>query len=327
MGGTVERGLADCRSTDARGVPVILVFEDCELDLARVVLTRAGQEVRVEPQVFDLLRCLIDRRGEVVRKEELLDQVWGDRFVSESALTTRIKSARQAVGDDGRRQRVIRTVHGKGYEFVAPVRVVDARSNDRPDTGGAAGSSCRLPSSRSSVEELLSQLLDDHDTSRLITLVGTGGVGKTSVAFELARRVELRYPDGVLVVELASVVDHDAALAAFATSLDVNTRQRASIEDAIVDMLRPRRALLVLDNCEHLVEPVASLVDRILLRPRRSRSSPRAANRSPWPVSTCGPSSRCPRSDSTRSPRTSWHRCRQWRCSSSGPERLIPASS
>ncbi len=245
-------------------MPVILVFEDCELDLARVVLTRAGQEVRIEPQVFDLLCCLIDRRGEVVRKEELLDQVWGDRFVSESALTTRIKSVRQAVGDDGRRQRVIRTVHGKGYEFVAPVRVVDAPSAT-DDTAGAAGSS--LPVAVQPLigrEELLSQLLDDHDTSRLITLVGTGGVGKTSVAFELARRVEPRYPDGVLVVELASVVDHDAALAAFATSLDVNTRQRASIEDAIVDMLRPRRALLVLDNCEHLVEPVASLVDRIL---------------------------------------------------------------
>ena len=68
----------------------------------------------------------------MVRKEELLDEVWGDRFVSESALTTRIKSVRQAVGDDGSRQAIIRTVHGKGYEFVAAVEVVDEPDVDRP---------------------------------------------------------------------------------------------------------------------------------------------------------------------------------------------------
>src|SRR5881409_1170644 len=108
---------------------MIFRFAGCELDLARVVLRRAGREVKLEPQVFDVLAYLVQRRGEVVRKEELLDEVWGDRFVSDSALTTRIKSARQAVGDDGNRQTVIRTVHGKGYEFVAQVAVVDAAAN------------------------------------------------------------------------------------------------------------------------------------------------------------------------------------------------------
>ena len=124
-GQRIVAGLADWQPTSARGELVILRFGDCELDLARVVLRREGHEVRIEPQVFDLLSLLIERRGAVVRKEELLDQVWGDRFVSESALTTRIKSVRQAVGDDGTRQQVIRTVHGKGYEFVAEVHVVD----------------------------------------------------------------------------------------------------------------------------------------------------------------------------------------------------------
>jgi DNA-binding winged helix-turn-helix (wHTH) protein len=117
-------------------VDVIFAFGECELDTDRIVLRRNGREQRIEPQVFDLLAMLIDRRGTLVRKEELLDQVWGDRFVSESALTTRIKSARQAVGDDGSAQRVIRTVHGRGYEFVAEVDVLDepahgARSTDR----------------------------------------------------------------------------------------------------------------------------------------------------------------------------------------------------
>jgi hypothetical protein len=209
----------------------------------------------------------VQRRGEVVRKEELLDQVWGDRFVSESALTTQIKSARQVVGDDGSLQSIIRTVHGKGYEFVADVVVVDG-----PDPG--AGHVLIAPESRSSLPaavqhligrgHLLEVLAEEMTTHRLLTLVGTGGVGKTSVGYELARRVAGNYVDGVHLVELVTVVDEGATFEAFATALDVNTRQRASIEDAIVDMLRPRNSLLVLDNCEHLVESVAGLVNRIL---------------------------------------------------------------
>ena len=113
-------------------------------------------------------------------------------------------------------------------------------------------------------EALLTVLVDDQAAHRLVTLVGTGGVGKTSIGFELARRVAANYPDGAFVVELVTVIDQDATLGAFATAMDVNTRQQSSIEDAIVDMLRSRCALLVLDNCEHLVDPVAMLVDRIL---------------------------------------------------------------
>jgi pimeloyl-ACP methyl ester carboxylesterase/DNA-binding winged helix-turn-helix (wHTH) protein len=100
---------------------LIFVFGDCELDLDRFELRRAGQRRPVEPQVFDLLAVLIRERRRVVPKEELLDTVWGSRFVSESALTSRVKAARQAIGDDGRSQRLIRTAHGRGYQFVAPV--------------------------------------------------------------------------------------------------------------------------------------------------------------------------------------------------------------
>ena len=100
---------------------MIFIFEDCELDLDRFELRRAGKVRPVEPQVFDLLAVLIRERRRVVPKEELLDTVWGSRFVSESALTSRVKAARQAIGDDGRGQRLIRTVHGRGYQFVALV--------------------------------------------------------------------------------------------------------------------------------------------------------------------------------------------------------------
>jgi|SoiMetStandDraft_2_1073263.scaffolds.fasta_scaffold36946_2 pimeloyl-ACP methyl ester carboxylesterase/DNA-binding winged helix-turn-helix (wHTH) protein len=103
------------------GAFLIFAFGDCELDLDRYELRRAGLLRPVEPQVFDLLAVLIRERHRVVPKEELLDTVWGNRFVSESALTSRVKAARQAIGDDGRTQRLIRTAHGRGYQFAASV--------------------------------------------------------------------------------------------------------------------------------------------------------------------------------------------------------------
>ncbi len=95
-------------------------FGGVELDTDTYELRSGGRLVDVEPQAFEILVHLLAHRGRVVTKEELLDTVWGGRNVSESALTTRIGQARQAVGDDGQAQRVIRTVHGRGYRFVAP---------------------------------------------------------------------------------------------------------------------------------------------------------------------------------------------------------------
>ena len=88
----------------------MLTFGDCELDLERYELRRAGVRVHLEPQVFDLLRYLLEHAGRVVAKEELLDAVWGDRFVSDTTVTTRIKEVRRAIGDSGEAQRWIRTI-------------------------------------------------------------------------------------------------------------------------------------------------------------------------------------------------------------------------
>lgn len=96
-------------------------FANFELDLAMLELRRDGTRVHMEPQVFDVLAYLIQQRGSVVSREELLDEVWGDRFVSTAALSSRIAAARKATDDDGKQQRVIRTAHGKGFAFVAPV--------------------------------------------------------------------------------------------------------------------------------------------------------------------------------------------------------------
>ena len=109
-----------------------LRFGDCELDLGRFELRRAGEVVALEPRAMQILIELIERRDQVVTKTELLDSVWGDRFVSESALTTQIKALRRAVGDTGREQSVLRTVHGRGYMFIAQVH--DERAD--PDESG-----------------------------------------------------------------------------------------------------------------------------------------------------------------------------------------------
>ena len=100
---------------------MISAFGDHEVDHGLFQLRHHGEVVPIEPQVFDVLLVLLRERDRVVTKEELLDEVWGDRFVSESALTSRIKALRRALGDDGRAQRVIRTVHGRGYQFVPAV--------------------------------------------------------------------------------------------------------------------------------------------------------------------------------------------------------------
>jgi pimeloyl-ACP methyl ester carboxylesterase/DNA-binding winged helix-turn-helix (wHTH) protein len=118
---------------------VIYAFGDCELDLSRYEL-RCGRRIRkIEPQVFDVLTLLVRHRERVVTKEEILDTVWGNRFVSESALTSRIKAARQAIGDTGKEQRVLRTVHGRGYQFIADVE------ERHPDTGRAPTPEKELP--------------------------------------------------------------------------------------------------------------------------------------------------------------------------------------
>ncbi len=117
-------------------------FDDVVLDTSTFELVRGGRSVPVEPQVFEVLAHLVENRDRLVPRTELLDTIWGDRFVSDSALASRVKAARAAIGDDGRTQRCIRTVHGRGLQFVAPVIAevpatgmpgADAPTLDEPD--------------------------------------------------------------------------------------------------------------------------------------------------------------------------------------------------
>ncbi|MDH4278437.1 MAG: AAA family ATPase [Acidimicrobiia bacterium] len=200
------------------------VFDGFELDDATFRLTSSGDVVAIEPQVFDVLVYLVNHRDRVVPKEELLDSIWGDRFVSESALTSRIKSARRAVGDDGRAQRLISTVHGRGYQFVGQVAQVDPNDDTSEPLDSTTGSSsvddhtpnAGQPSStmppitaaeraerlalavdeefpfvgRRDVLQTARSLEDIVTAGRTAVLLvgGEPGIGKTRLATEVARR-------------------------------------------------------------------------------------------------------------------------------------------
>src|SRR6516164_7127749 len=96
-------------------------FGAFELDLAAIELRIRGKALSLEPQVFALLALLVENRERLVSKDEIVEKVWDGRVVSDAAIASRVKSARHALGDDGRAQRFIRTLHGKGYRFVAEV--------------------------------------------------------------------------------------------------------------------------------------------------------------------------------------------------------------
>ncbi len=231
-----------------------------ELDIdAREVLL-AGEQRHLEPQAFDLLVYLVEHRDRVVPKAELLDEVWGDQFVSESALTTRIKEIRQATGDDGRSQTVIKNVRGRGYRFVASSPPASAKTSNSEAHGRMPRRVPPRPATPSvGLDAEIDRLAELAIDRRLITIVGPGGVGKTRLATEAGRVVAARYALGARIVELSRISEPEAIGPAIRRALD-----RSEMNLDVADGLGALDAFLVLDNCEHLVDAVADQVPTLL---------------------------------------------------------------
>jgi DNA-binding winged helix-turn-helix (wHTH) protein len=117
------------------GVTMRYIFGDYSLDTLRYELSRAGVLIPLRPKVFQVLAYLIARRDRVVLKQELLDHLWPAQYVGDAALNSYTMAVRQALGDNGQRQRVIRTVRGRGYRFVAPVEEQESGHRAEPSQG------------------------------------------------------------------------------------------------------------------------------------------------------------------------------------------------
>lgn len=161
----------------------LIQFDNCEIDRSAHEFRRDGNPSPIEPQVFDLLTYLVDNAGRLVTKDELIAKVWHGRIVSDAALSSRIKSARRAIGDDGDRQRLIKTVHGRGFRFVGELKPVRAGDDERCSgptnetsvavVGPAAQSRSNRGSSRPSISvrplHAVGSDPADHDLAEAVT--------------------------------------------------------------------------------------------------------------------------------------------------------------
>jgi len=245
-------------------------FGPVVVDVLQRAVRRDGRHQHLEPQAFDLLIYLLDQRERVVSKEDLLDEVWGDQFVSESALTTRIKEIRQAVGDDGIHQAVIKTHRGHGYRFVAELDgggldggELDGGGLDGAETvPGVLGSG--LIGRDRDVAEVIKLLTD----SPVVTLVGPGGVGKTALSRAVVDRWANR-SSCVVSVDLASVLEPRDVI--HAIRRDAGLEDAGLAEEDVLSALAELDALIVVDNCEQVAAEAARLISGITQRSGTSR--------------------------------------------------------
>jgi predicted ATPase/DNA-binding winged helix-turn-helix (wHTH) protein len=222
-------------------------------------LLDSGAPVRIGPHAFDLLVALVEGNGRLVTKDELLDRVWSKVIVEENTLQAHVSALRKILGADA-----IATVSGRGYRFTPEVVHVDA-GTAKP----AAEPKGNLPHPLTSFvgrEKEIAEVRQLMAGTRLLTLTGAGGCGKTRLALQVAREVAGNHPDGARLVELAPLSDSTLIPQAVAKALDVRQEGTGDLADAIAAWMEPRRLLLVLDNAEHLVASCAELAEQLLRR-------------------------------------------------------------
>ncbi len=243
-------------------------FNSFELRPAQRLLLGNGAPLAVGARAFDLLLVLIERRDRVVSHDELLNVVWPGLVVDENNLRQHVSSLRKLLGADA-----VLTVPGRGYRFggvldesiaasASPKAVLMGQTDLPPSTALN-----NLPANRSTLigrevdlVAVLALLRDTH----LLTLVGAGGVGKTRMALEVADRVATDFPDGVCIVELAPVTDPSLVVGTVASTLDLHEEASRPLLGTLLEFLRRRRMLLILDNCEHLIEACAAFAEQVL---------------------------------------------------------------
>jgi predicted ATPase/DNA-binding winged helix-turn-helix (wHTH) protein len=236
-------------------------------------LLAAGRPIRLGGRAFDVLMALIEGSGAVVGKDELLGRVWQGRIVDENRLPGEIAALRKAFGAE---RELIRTVTGRGYQFTGEIRESSVGAGEREALAAATGLRPRtnLPEAVSELigrEEALSEVTDLVTTHRLVTLIGAGGIGKTRLGLEVARHLFGEFADGVWVAELAPLSNPDLVPLSVAVALGLDLSGGAVSAERLANAVAAKQLMLLLDNCEHVIDAAANMAGALLRANSASR--------------------------------------------------------
>ncbi|HEX4616042.1 MAG TPA: winged helix-turn-helix domain-containing protein, partial [Stellaceae bacterium] len=229
--------------------PAIIEFGHFRIVPHRRELLVDGRPIHLGGRTFDVLMALIEGQGAVVSKDALMQRVWPNRIIDEKNLHAQISALRNALGAD---RNLIRTISGRGYQFTGEVRTVA----ESPHTQAVAGTAVPVPAAPrplTNLPEPVSELIGRHVESeeildliashRLVTLKGAGGIGKTSLGIEVARRLLPEFPDGVWAIELAPLSDPDLVPATVATVLDLDLADDVVSPERVANALASKQLL------------------------------------------------------------------------------------
>ena len=234
-----------------------------ELNVAERSLKKANKVIPLGGRAYDVLIALLENAGEVVTKADLIAKAWPDVTVEEGSLRVHVSALRKALGDGQFGNNYIANVRGLGYSFIAPVTRYPA---DRDRSSASARLSNlppplgRMVGRDNVVREIRCWL---QAGQRLITIPGAGGIGKTTVALAVGHAALADFFGSAFFVDLSAVSDKEHFVGVIASALGADPRF-VDRGDALLDFLRPRRALVILDSCEHLIEKTAEVADSIL---------------------------------------------------------------
>jgi predicted ATPase/DNA-binding winged helix-turn-helix (wHTH) protein len=227
-------------------------------------LTREGVAVRIGSRALDILLALVDRAGQIVSHRDLMERVWPNTTVDESSLRVHIVNLRKALGETGNRGKYVSNIPGRGYSFIGTILAsASVLPADNVDKLSALSTRPHLPhclkrmvGRDAAVEAVKAQI----QGKRFVSIVAPGGIGKTTVAVAAAHALAAEFSGAVFFVDFGSLTDPRLVARTLASTLGVSIESTTSLIGALMD----RRALIVLDNCEHLVETIAPLAERIV---------------------------------------------------------------
>ncbi len=230
----------------------------------RQLLLKGDDPVRIGNRALDILTALVERPGELVSKRELLARVWPDTFVDESNLKVNMVALRRVLGAGAGAPEYIATDVGRGYRFVAPVQSRD-RTVPAAAIAPAPVRNHGLPSTTTRIfgrADAISTIMRDLDRARLVTIAGSGGTGKTTVAIAVARAAAKQCADGAAFIDFSTIDDPGFVPATIASALGLGVTGGDPLS-SVVHALKQQHKILLFDNCEHLLPAVAAAVDRL----------------------------------------------------------------